>query len=891
MKTPVFKRVGTLLLALVMLLSLTAMVFAEGTRGAPRFQNPFKDVKAGKYYYDAVLWAYNHEPRIASGMDDTHFGVSKSCTRAQIAVFLYAAAGKPPVGSVENPFKDVKKGKWYYDAIMWAVQNGITGGLTNTTFGINESCTRAQAVTFLYAMAGKPEVDAANNPFTDVPKNKWFHDAVIWAYENGITGGTTATTFSPNAKCTRAQIVSFLFKAVNEYEGFVSKLNQNGRYSRSSDDEAIYQDNFGDYSALMEQARNADSIEERWMLYAQAEAALLDTAAIIPTTTQGGSYAMSRVAPHTVPFTKCGSDSKRFSGMIVSADFLSRSERRELESMWKAAVAGRGSYDPAAYLSAKGHTLQTSYSTLCTLALKTLDWMATSASSNTDVLANCVEGLVQYDNLGYLQPALAESWEVSPDGKTYTFHLRRGVKWYTADGSVYAELTANDFVAGFRHMLDCRAGLESLAGYGGANIVGVNDYLWGEGTFDEVGCKATNAYTLVYTLNAPCSFFTSLLTYNIFLPICDSFYRSCGGVYGIEEYATARDNGSISYGSCYTPSSQVYCGPFLLQFSSNDEIRVIKNTGYYGAARVTLNTIRWLNSSNMYSVDIYNMAINGSLSDISLMQANGTLESAKEDGYFDTYAFVTDTTTTTFFGALNLNRGRFCLDGGACASPKDEKAKADAATALNNKNFRKALQHAFDKVRYNTVTRGEDLAETNLRNMLTPPDFVKLEKAVTDQNGHKFPVGTFYGDMVQYYCNQLGCEVNCADGQDGWYKPEEARAYLQAARIELGGNVTWPIQIDLVYYGFSTANAEQAAAYKAAIEETLGKKYVIVNLVEATDSTDYYNCGYFVEKGEDTNTDMFYGSGWGPDYSDPSTFLNIFDPAVDGYMLRMTGLY
>ena len=175
---------------------------------------PFDDVQdPDKYYYEPVYWAYNHDPEITSGISPTVFGVKNACTRAQIVTFLYAAAGKPAVEAGDNPFTDVKEGKWYYDAVMWAVQTGVTGGMREDYFGVNETCTRAQAVTFLYALAGRPAVVTTENPFTDVPEDKWFHDAVLWAYENGITGGTTPTTFSPNAKCTRAQIVTFLYAA------------------------------------------------------------------------------------------------------------------------------------------------------------------------------------------------------------------------------------------------------------------------------------------------------------------------------------------------------------------------------------------------------------------------------------------------------------------------------------------------------------------------------------------------------------------------------------------------------------------------------------------------------------------------------------------------------
>ena len=222
MKTHLSKRILALLLTLAMVLSLMPMTFAaEPVRGKETEDgfvfDDFEDVAPGKYYYDSVYWAYNHG--ITSGQSATVFGVKQPCTREQVVTFLYAAAGRPEFDaeSVENPFTDVKAGKWYYNAVMWAYKEGITGGMTATTFGIGATCTRAQFVTFLYAAKNKPAYDeAAENPFTDVEKGKWYYAPVMWAVQNGVTGGTSATTFSPNNPCTRAQIVTFLYAAAGK---------------------------------------------------------------------------------------------------------------------------------------------------------------------------------------------------------------------------------------------------------------------------------------------------------------------------------------------------------------------------------------------------------------------------------------------------------------------------------------------------------------------------------------------------------------------------------------------------------------------------------------------------------------------------------------------------
>ena len=175
--------------------------------------------------------------------------------------------------------------------------------------------------------------------------------------------------------------------------------------------------------------------------------------------------------------------------------------------------------------------------------------------------------------------------------------------------------------------------------------------------------------------------------------------------------------------------------------------------------------------------------------------------------------------------------------------------------------------------------------------MYTHPEFVKLENEVTDKDGHTFPAGTLYGDMVQYYCEQYGMPIDVHDGIDGWYHPEEAKAALEAAKAELGDSVTYPIYIDVVYYSASDAETAQANAYKSVIEGTLGAENVVVNLVEATTPEDYYASGYRASNGEAGNYDMFYGSGWGPDFGDPCTYLDTFLGEGAGYMTKVIGVF
>lgn len=169
----------------------------------------FADVAdPAKYYYDPVYWAYSRG--ITTGTSPTTFSPDDKVTRGAIVTFLYRTAGEPDV-SDDMPFTDVKKGAYYEDAVKWAVELDITTGTSPTTFSPNEPCTRAQIVTFLYRFAYSPEV-GTEHPFKDVKPGAFYEKPVIWAVENNITTGTSATTFSPNETCNRAQAVTFLYR-------------------------------------------------------------------------------------------------------------------------------------------------------------------------------------------------------------------------------------------------------------------------------------------------------------------------------------------------------------------------------------------------------------------------------------------------------------------------------------------------------------------------------------------------------------------------------------------------------------------------------------------------------------------------------------------------------
>lgn len=172
----------------------------------------FVDVADDAYYAPAVDWAV--EQGITSGVDRTHFAPDASCTRDQMVTFLWRAAGKPTPATAENPFTDVKDDAYYHDAVLWAVEKGITLGTSKTTFSPDATVTRGQSVTFLYRFTGEKADGVC--PFTDVMTSDYFYDPVVWASVNEITAGKSATSFAPKDDCTRGQIVTFLYRAMGK---------------------------------------------------------------------------------------------------------------------------------------------------------------------------------------------------------------------------------------------------------------------------------------------------------------------------------------------------------------------------------------------------------------------------------------------------------------------------------------------------------------------------------------------------------------------------------------------------------------------------------------------------------------------------------------------------
>ena len=200
-------------------------------------ENPFVDVKESDYYYEPVLWAVKNG--VTTGTSPTTFSPNDPCTRAQVVTFLWRSAGKPEPTKTDNPFKDVAADQYYYKAVLWAVEEGITTGTSATTFSPDAPCTRAQVVTFLWRADGATAPTESDNPFKDIAAGEYYYNAVLWAVEKNITTGTSATTFSPDETCIRGQIVTFLYRYMMGRESDLVVISQPKNHLMQSSQETV----------------------------------------------------------------------------------------------------------------------------------------------------------------------------------------------------------------------------------------------------------------------------------------------------------------------------------------------------------------------------------------------------------------------------------------------------------------------------------------------------------------------------------------------------------------------------------------------------------------------------------------------------------------------------
>lgn len=666
---------------------------------------------------------------------------------------------------------------------------------------------------------------------------------------------------------------------------------------------AIYDAQLGAFNTLYQAAKEETNVSKRYALMAQAEAKLLEAAVLIPGTTNGGNYGLSRVAKRSASTVLWGNDSDRFHNVLVTTELITAEDQTHLKEMWNE-VRGTGTYTQKAidYLTEKGYTLKNTYNMGYASDPKTWDALATSRSADSEAIVNTYDGLVEYDNENEIKPALAESWEVSEDGLTYTFHIRQGAKWVDAQGREVADVKADDFVAGMQHMLDAGGGLEYLV----ENII-VNalEYNTGDVTdFAEVGVKATDDNTVVYTLCQPTSYFITMLGYNVFAPMSRTYFESKGGVFGKDDYKTAVDAGTMKYGQ--TVNDIAYCGPYTVTNHTAENTIVFEaNPTYWNKDNITIKTLTWKFNDGKDPTKAYEDTKAGTLDGCGLSSAS--LEACKADGNFEKYCTVSDTDATSFVLFLNLNRNAYANfnDETKAVSTMTDDQKKRTDVAMLNVHFRRAIGMGLDIATYNGQVVGEELKLNSVRNSYTPGNFVALEEDVTVEiNGESktFAKGTYYGEIMQAQIDADGVKIKVwdaenqtSDGFAGWHNPANAYEELQQAITELkefGVEISKdnPIVMDLPYYSGADIYTNRAQTLKQSVEEAL-QGCVVVNLVSCADAQEWYYAGYYTESGKDANYTLYDVSGWGPDYGDPATYLDTMLGDGAGYMAKCLGLF
>ena len=390
----------------------------------------------------------------------------------------------------------------------------------------------------------------------------------------------------------------------------------------------IYNAVLGDFNTAYQAAKAESNVSKKWAMMAIAEAKLMEAAVMLPTTTSGGNYAISRIAPYTIDYSLWGNDDEHFNTALIATEFIKSADRIEMKAKWNE-LKGTGEYLAWAkqYLADKGYTLQTTYSTTFNSFPKTWDVLATSHAADSQYIVKTYDGLLEYDCEGTQKPALATEVTVSDDGLTYTFKLRDAI-WVDSQGRKVADVKADDFVAGLQHSVDANGGLDYLVD---GIIKGIHAYIEGETTdFTTVGVKAVDDKTLVYELEAPCSYFLTMFGYGIFAPMSRSFYESKGGKFGADFDAKADD---YTYGK--TQDDIAYCGAFIVKNATAESIISFeKNENYWNKDAMNIDKIQYLYNDGKDEMKAYNDAKAGTIAGVGLTTAR--LKQCRDDNLFDT---------------------------------------------------------------------------------------------------------------------------------------------------------------------------------------------------------------------------------------------------------------
>ena len=471
----------------------------------------------------------------------------------------------------------------------------------------------------------------------------------------------------------------------------------------------------------------------------------------------------------------------------------------------------------------------------------TLDYLATNKKNMTTAVSNGVDGLFENDQYGNLKPSVAEDWSVSQDGLTYTYKIRKGIKWYTSDGEEYANVTAKDFVTGLKHAADTNSEAIYLLQN---SVKGLNDYLSGTNKdFSNVGIKAVDDYTLQYTLSQPEPYWNSKLTYSVTWPVNGDFLKSKGK----------------DFGKSTDPTSILYNGPYLLKaLTTKSSIEFTKNENYWDKDHVYFDNIKltYDDGSDQESLErnftdgVYNLA---------RLFPTSSNYSKVEKQYKDNIFYTQPGSAVEGVG-INIDRQTY-----GHTSKENDQQKTSTKTALLNKDFRQSLGFAIDRTNYAAQLNGKEGGSTAVRNIFVKPDFVQAD-------GKDF--GTMVMDQLPAYGDEWS-GVNLADSQDGLYNPEKAKAEFAKAKEALQTEgVQFPIHLDVPVNQSSKITVNQVQSIKQSVESALGKDNVVLDIHQLS-ADDFNNITYSASNAAAEDWDLSVGVAWDPDYLDPSTYLDV----------------
>ncbi len=480
-----------------------------------------------------------------------------------------------------------------------------------------------------------------------------------------------------------------------------------------------------------------------------------------------------------------------------------------------------------------------------------LDYSIATRTSTTDVIGNVIDGLMENDKYGNVVPSLAEDWSVSQDGLTYTYKLRKGVKWYTSEGEEYAEVTAHDFVTGLKHVADGKSDGVSLIQN---SIKGLDAYMTGEtNDFSTVGVKALDDYTVEYTLNKPESFWNSKVTTATMLPVNEEFLKASGKDYG-----------------AVTPAGILYNGPYFLKtLTSKSLIEYEKNPNYWDKENVKIEKIKLTYYDGSDQESLIRSFSSGAYTTARLFPSSSNFASTLEQ-YGDKITYSPQDSSSYYF-TFNVNRQSYNK-----TAKTSEEQKTSTKEAMLNKDFRQAINFAFNRHSYAAQLNGEDGADKIIRNSLVPDNFVQAG-------------GKNFGQIAQVELVNYGDQwkgVELVDGKDSIYNPDKAKAAFEKAKKDLESKgVTFPIHLDVPVEQTDTIAVQQSNSFKQSIESTLGAENVVIDVLQMTDNekeTITSQARVPSQKDYDLNS-----TGWAPSYQDPASYLNIMDPKSGSAMKHL----